>query len=277
MDPAWIKEKKITISASLSALAGVSAGYPFDSIKTRMQAHNYNTLLDCFRDVIKKEGPIGFYRGVLPVLTTAITLRSVSFNIYTTAKEKLKYGLIPNALVAGGITGTIMCSMGAPIEFIKVQRQLQNSGGNIWSWIAKIVRQKGVFGLYTGYHIHLPMDIIGVSFYFGIYEGVKQLLAHGNTPSVYASLVAGGLAGSLSWVVVFPMDVMKSVWQKQGLLEPRPILTTSQLVKQLYQEGGIPRFYKGLGPQMVRSFGVHGISFVVYEQMVKWITQLPEH
>ena len=71
------------------------------------------------------------------------------------------------------------------------------------------MRKKGFFGLYTGYKWHAPMDILGTSVYFAIYETVKF---HGpkdsnGSPLPWVSVTGGGLAGALSWIVVFPIDV----------------------------------------------------------------------
>lgn len=91
-------------------------------------------------------------------------------------------------------TGFTSSILSAPIEFIKVQRQLQKvsipsanippptsnttpkpgpPSKNLIGWLRHVIKQKGVAGLYTGYRFHAPMDIFGTGVYFAIYESFK--------------------------------------------------------------------------------------------------------
>ena len=59
-------------------LAGAFAGFcstmannPVDVIKTKMQglkADHYDGVADCFKKILAKDGPMGFYHGVMPRL-----------------------------------------------------------------------------------------------------------------------------------------------------------------------------------------------------------------
>jgi hypothetical protein len=130
-------------------------------------------------------------------------------------------------------------------------------------------RIKGLKGFYTGYPIHLTMDIIGTGCYFGIYETVKFLLRKDSqNVGAKASLISGGLAGALSWLIVFPADVVKSVLQKEALLQKPHYTKAAHVFATLYRERGLARFYQGIGPQLCRSFFVHALNFLVYEQVL---------
>ncbi|KAJ2360762.1 hypothetical protein H4S01_005589, partial [Coemansia sp. RSA 2610] len=64
-------ENRTLASAITAAVTGMLVGYPFDSLKTRMQTHHYPSLLACARRSIAEEGIHGLYRGLLPPLLTA--------------------------------------------------------------------------------------------------------------------------------------------------------------------------------------------------------------
>jgi hypothetical protein len=209
--------------------------------------------------------------------------------LYSTNKEHYQtffrqYGIhgVTIPCVFGGMsTGLVMSLFGAPIEFIKVQRQLQkvtSTNRNLIQWVRHIIATKGtlhlsgIFGLYSGYRFHAPVDILGTGFYFGVYETFKSMAPKTNgAPAGWVSLVGGGLAGALSWILVFPLDVVKSLVQKEALTTTRSFST---IVKERYQEFGIRGFYRGMNMQLVRSVPVHALNFYVYENVLNFCQSL---
>ncbi|KAJ2909879.1 hypothetical protein GGI21_001432 [Coemansia aciculifera] len=121
-------------------------GYPFDSLKTRMQTHHYPSLLACARKSITEEGIRGLYRGLLPPLLTASAAKSLSFSVFEETKLWLRrhdpfarhsapLGLADfqrktvgsvalTAGVSGSISGAVIAILCCPLELIKVQMQL---------------------------------------------------------------------------------------------------------------------------------------------------------
>jgi solute carrier family 25 carnitine/acylcarnitine transporter 20/29 len=84
----------------------------------------------------------------------------------------------------------------------------------------RLISERGISGLYSGYRLHLTRDTIGTAIYFMTYESAKQLLANarGREPtSPYAVVIAGGLCGIVSWACIYPIDVAKTLYQKQLL------------------------------------------------------------
>ena len=127
---------------------------------------------------------------------------------------------------AGATAGAAITTMSCPFELTKLNEQLAGKearrravGGNgapsphppsslsagAWVTARRLVRERGVMGLYAGYRLHLLRDTIGTSIYFVTYESAKQLMANarGKSPtSPYAVVVAGGLCGIVSWACV---------------------------------------------------------------------------
>ncbi|KAI9257422.1 mitochondrial carrier protein-domain-containing protein [Sporodiniella umbellata] len=56
---------KTVIAASSAAIVGVISGYPFDSVKTRLQTQHYNSITACVKQTYKEEGVRGFFRGII--------------------------------------------------------------------------------------------------------------------------------------------------------------------------------------------------------------------
>ncbi|KAJ3148746.1 hypothetical protein HDU89_004596 [Geranomyces variabilis] len=362
----------VTIAATSAAVTSVICGYPFDSIKTRMQAYRYESSMACIRSTFHAEGLAGFYRGVLPIAASISVLRSISFSLYNGGKAEVRAllpvdmspltALLVSSAVSGAFAGSVVATLNAPIDFIKLQKQLerivvdtgartvatsaaagaaaadavvagvptaaaglgegaagaaaaaaaaetasadarrapshgsgrshlasstrpapsaaaavaQPTTKSTTEWARHIVNMKGPSGLYSGYSIHLVRDAIGTAFYFSGYEFCKHLLTKylgtgaDGQPGAVTYMMAGGIAGTLSWLVLYPIDITKSVLQREALQHRPKYLTALQFVTTRWRKSGIRGFYNGIGPQLVRSFPVHSINFLVYENVVRW-------
>ena len=91
-------------------------------------------------------------------------------------------------------------------------------------------------------------------------------------------LLSGGLAGVVSWILIFPLDVIKTRVQTQGtssmaaeqesLLPKQGKLIVGEGVRPgaletarlLYDEGGCKSFYRGLGFCLVGGFIVNAVQ-----------------
>lgn len=82
-----------------SLFGGMSAGCfstlgnnPFDVIKTRMQgtqASNYANTVDCFKQILTKEGVGAFYAGIIPRLSRVVPGQGIIFMSFETIKDNL--------------------------------------------------------------------------------------------------------------------------------------------------------------------------------------------
>ncbi|KAJ3259573.1 ERAD-associated protein [Boothiomyces macroporosus] len=172
-----------------------------------------------------------------------------------------------SSLISGGITGGAVALFSAPIEFIKVQRQLEGSKlqKNTLEWGKFIFKNHGLFGFYKGLPLHFLRDVFGTGCYFTIYETFKYASMQFLQPGPMVHLVGGGVAGALSWIVLFPIDLCKSVMQREALKPHPQYQSVFEFIKLRYSNEGIYGFYRGISPQLVRSFPVHGINFIVLE------------
>ncbi|KAH6559728.1 hypothetical protein BASA50_004982 [Batrachochytrium salamandrivorans] len=326
-----VRVSAVSIAASCAAGSGVLFGYPFDSVKTRMQAFKYPSTMACIRKTYAEEGLIGFYRGVIPVAITVSLLRSMSFSIYFRAKDELlnliatEKSTEPNPIshlwaasfISGGLTGVFMASLSAPMELVKVQKQLERitsltpppisastsaaigssisartsvlpssplslpppletrkpskkTGKTTLQWFKYIIQTKGLRGLGVGYHLQTGRDGVGTAFYFSIYETFKAIATPtGEKPGPLIHMIGGGIAGTLSWIVAFPIDVVKSVIQQDAFTAKPKYRGAWEFVRLRFAQQGLAGFYQGIGPQLIRSFPIHSINFLVYENMLQ--------
>ncbi|KAI8813410.1 mitochondrial carrier domain-containing protein [Cladochytrium replicatum] len=395
----FLYNNEIVLAATSASILSVLAGYPFDSLKTRMQAYRFPSAWVCLTQTYAAEGLAGFYRGVGPVLLSVSAFRSVSFTMYTHTKAFLNQTILPispdeklgslrayrriaaNAYISGAAGGCVVATLNAPLEFVKIQRQLERlihtaqlqqaeaaaaaraaakslrtagfgippaseatvqsvkpavppmagSVGEVFvgpasaglaagdehaiagtrgrkppvhrpdqqraefkpgttiDMIRKIIKKRGVVGLYSGYMPHLLRDGFGTGLYFAFYELFKYSLINYNAglysrpstdPPTAADLaaaevplvhmLAGGLGGTVVWLFLFPIDLAKSVIQREALSDNPKYRSTLEFVAKHWKQRGLFGFYHGLTPQLIRSFPVHSLNFLVYEQVTRF-------
>ncbi|KAG5359933.1 putative mitochondrial carrier C29A3.11c [Yarrowia sp. C11] len=208
-------------------------------------------------------------------------------------------------LVPGAIAGASSTLISAPFEFTKlssqveglVARQLQtaaeNKGGHInqldgfkphsvMETGKEILQRAGVRGLYSGYKYHLMRDSISTGFYFTTYEIAKIVVAQKmfgkqseNVQNI-AVAFAGACAGIVSWTIIFPLDTLKSVYQKNVVAAAMAHKYGVQLdlnkdsvkinsLRDVFQR----RLYKGLSISCVRTAINGAIFFSVLEYIRK--------
>jgi solute carrier family 25 (mitochondrial carnitine/acylcarnitine transporter), member 20/29 len=228
----------------VGGMLGTAISHPFDTIKSNIQTKKYNNIISCSTGIYNKYGIPGFYKGLLPPLCGIGLEKMLVFGIYNTLKD---YGF--NTTISGGLSGAMACTLITPIEYLKINGQ-----------IGSLVNLKNV---YRGFNITLCREIPGFGIYFTTYEYLKN---NYNT-SPYRLFLYGGLAGTISWVFIYPMDIIKSNVQGSN-----NNISAFEYGKQLYKQNGLKHFYKGISLSLIRAFPMHGGAFYGYEIMKQLFT-----
>lgn len=152
-----------------------------------------------------------------------------------------------------------------------------------WQCVREVYGQNGLRGLYRGLGPTAGREMLGNTAYFMAYESSKELLLHKlvrsqppmsadkeNFRTYQAIAAAGGYAGFMYWLVVFPVDTVKSVIQADCLDNPR-YHGVVDCTRQLYREGGLARFYRGISPSLIRAFPANAITFVAFETCLSFL------
>ncbi|KAJ8078874.1 hypothetical protein PM082_013158 [Marasmius tenuissimus] len=251
----FLRRNKAVVCALSASYISTFAGYPLDSLKSRLQTTKTPISVPRLAAIVyREEGVVGFFRGIWIPLITISFVRAASFTIYTRTKEHfrdhnwLARNSIIDASVIGGISGAMsgaLISFGsAPFELVKVRRQLEytiaaskglhleKAPGTLEA-VKEIFKSNGLPGLYTGFRLHFIRDTSGTALYFLEYDGMRHLLGRqrngeqGPTPPwlpIPASLVpfvCGSFAGVTSWALIYPLDVVKTKVQQRALAGER--------------------------------------------------------
>ena len=255
-----------TVAAICSAFTSVSLGYPLDVIKTRMQVKYYSGFRDCLKSTIKLHGIQGLYRGILPVMATAAITRSLSFHWYISGKKLYNdQNLNPSYtfLFGGFYCGLLSSFLIGPYECIKIIRQ--TSSLKTTSIIKGLYTTYGVRGFFIGFQSQLIRDLLATTTYFGIYEYSNTYLQQSGVASWQRYMISGSLSGTLAWIVIFPIDVVKSSIQRNALKYKS---TWSEVLKSRSKHG-YGFLYRGLYPTLIRAVPLHALNFLIYENVIK--------
>lgn len=85
-------------------------------------------------------------------------------------------------------------------------------------------------------------------------------------------LMAGGTAGTVSWVITYPIDVVKSRLQSDGMSGPRRYAGAWDCLKQSIRNEGYGFLSRGLTSTILRAFPMNAACFTV----VTWTFRLCE-
>ena len=255
-----------TAAAICSAFVSVSVGFPLDVLKVRLQTSYYRSFTDCLKITVKEDGFRALYRGIIPVMFTAAITRSLSFHWYIQGKEfyqKQEWNPSYSYLFGGFYCGLLSSFLIGPYECIKVIRQ--TSSLSTKTVIKGLYNRYGIRGFFIGFPTQVGRDVLATTAYFGIYEYMNVYLANHNFPSWQRYMISGSLSGALAWVIIFPIDVIKSTIQRNSL---KYRSTWSEVLTKRSKEG-YSFLYRGLYPTLIRAIPLHAVNFLIYENVIK--------
>jgi solute carrier family 25 aspartate/glutamate transporter 12/13 len=294
---------------SLGAIAGgigAFAVYPLDLVKTRMQnqrsgkimpgAVQYKGNIDCFRQVLAREGILGFYGGLLPQLVGVAPEKAIKLavndllrDMFTnrdkvTGQDSIYF---PLEVLAGCGAGASQVVFTNPLEIVKIRLQVQGETAQVLmaqgmkapsassAW--QIVKELGFVGLYRGASACFLRDIPFSGIYFPAYAAAKRYVA-GDADKIqpYHLLIAGAMAGVPAASLTTPADVIKTRLQ----VKPRPGEVAyegmADCVAKIYAAEGITAFFKGAIMRVMRSSPQFGVTLLAYEGLRSFISPTME-
>ncbi|KAI1300366.1 hypothetical protein EDD11_006231 [Mortierella claussenii] len=228
--------------------------------------------------MIQNEGLRSLFKGISSPIVGLAGLNSILFASYSASMRLLEtlspppnasiyasalaagdgYQPLSHVFTAGFVAGVACFLVSTPTELIKcraqviasrldpnssaaAQRAILSESGS-WQVTKDVVRRFGFKGLYQGGLVTILRDAPGYGVYFLSYEGLKRLLEIplGETGGIntWKLLFAGGVAGTLSWASIYPLDVIKTRLQTQPHLvtidsyssaRPLPISTSNRI------------------------------------------------
>ncbi|KAG2180019.1 hypothetical protein INT43_003806, partial [Umbelopsis isabellina] len=313
--------------------AGILVGSPLDVLKARLQAPRYEipgtantpppalTATQTMRNLVQMEGFSSLFKGVLSPIVGLAGLNAILFVSYgsilrflnrsnSVGSDPTSLGVYPPSLsqvfVAGCGAGIACFLLSTPTDLVKIQAQMHRGHRSTMQVARDIFRRGGITGFFQGGMITITRDAPSYGVYFAAYEGIKRSLkvvdGDATGENAWKLLLAGGLAGTISWASIYPLDVVKSRMQMQ-IVQPRhdsssshsyqavpqqsrkyssistattstvnpissaniPYRSTWDCIVRSYRTEGLGVFVRGMGPTVLRAFPVNAVTFWVYE------------
>eukprot|EP00040_Diaphanoeca_grandis_P026551 m.149049 g.149049 ORF g.149049 m.149049 type:complete len:342 (-) comp30633_c2_seq1:268-1293(-) len=292
-------------AGAFSGLVATLTLHPLDLVKVRFQAQDnfgtsargrYTGVLDAFRTIVRTEGARALYQGISPNAVGSASAWGSYFFMYEYIKDHVRLAadeqLSPQmhmgaALLASACTLTVT----NPIWVVKTRMCLQvnpsktnnqpSSSANyrgLWHGLRSIVHAEGVAGLYRGFVPGLFGTMHG-SIQFVVYEELKLWRNQTNNQSARTKLppldyiALAAISKAIAVTTTYPVQVLRTRLQdlSSGHVQLNEANRAAKLIRSLYNAEGIRVFYRGLIPSLIRVMPATCITFVVYENVSRFL------
>ncbi|XP_077476617.1 mitochondrial basic amino acids transporter [Stigmatopora argus] len=261
----------------IGGAAGVLVGHPFDTVKVRLQVQNadkplYRGTFHCFQSIVRQESTLGLYKGLGSPMMGLTFINAIVFGVQGNAMRKLGRDTPLNQFLAGASAGAIQCVICCPMELAKTRMQMQGTGEkksrrkmykNSLDCLVRIYNKEGIRGINRGMVTTLIRETPGFGVYFLAYDVLtRRLSCEPEDPYLIPKLLfAGGMSGIASWISTYPVDVIKSRLQADGVGGVRRYDGIVDCVRQSVRKEGWRVFSRGLTSTLLRAFPVNATTF----------------
>ncbi|KAL5464105.1 hypothetical protein EMCRGX_G033071 [Ephydatia muelleri] len=279
--------------------AGLVVGHPFDTVKARLQTEGitaskvrYKGTVHCFAHIIRSEGLFSLYKGMASPMIGMAAINAIVFGVQGNLMRRMQSDdhtpMWVKSSLSGMAAGAVQSFICCPVELFKLRRQIQEdhvgvpvfghhgdtpttttTSGSKHSLLhiaGAIYRKEGGRGFFKGLTATLWREVPSFGAYFATYDLACQTMLqedqsiHDLSP-IFVCL-AGGLSGIAAWLVTYPVDLVKSRIQIDGVDGPPRYRNMLDCFRKTYQESRTIRvFFKGLNSTLIRAFPVNAVTF----------------
>eukprot|EP00877_Chromochloris_zofingiensis_P014259 jgi/Chrzof1/9087/Cz03g35180.t1 len=254
------------------ALAGATGGValsvvlaPTELVKCRMQLGHYTSPLHCLRHLLHQEGPLGLLRGFGATLTREIPGNTIFFTVYEALRRTLpgrpsnhhssKDSSNTNKGSHSSSSSSSICCSSSSTDMVSAVDQAQGHPYNTSSTSSS-----------SSTDISQSSSSHRRGSYFSIMDIIKD---------AGSAILCGGMAGTVMWATVLPLDVAKTRIQTA---QPNTLWDTNVLrhLKMLWQEGGVRSLWAGLTPTLIRAFPANACQWLAWEAAMRYLDETNE-
>ncbi|CAE7407645.1 FOLT1, partial [Symbiodinium pilosum] len=237
------------------------------------RVHSYGSLGQATLSTFRAEGLAGFFRGVTANVIGSSVAWGLQMPIYSKLKQLAHAELGERSLatdglcslLAGGCTNLVV----HPVFLVKTRLQLQRHSveaghpqlqyRGAMHAVSTIAKEEGLAGFYRGFGPSLMLCS----------HGAVLLVSYDNFKLVFDSVLAASASAKIfATIATYPLQVVRSVMQQRPT-NPEAFEYTSapRTVRLLWQRNGLPAFYRGILPQMLRTVPQAMAFFSIYEHL----------
>ena len=249
----------VFLAGSFGGLLQCLVLVPADLIKCKLQVDRvegkpaYTGNFDCIRKIYRKDGMSGFFKGFGVTALREVPAFGVYFFVY-----RYSLRLMDNTTrTTSPDTQLSLPSAHAQCDAKEAIDRYETHTSTTSSSSSELHQQHQLAGGLAGACTttsppHVETDV-------------------GNDGPGFSTLIAGGLAGCASWLLIYPVDVVKSYVQTSGGGNSSHSgsggNSAIEVTKYLYRKHGIGVFTRGLGVTLLRAFPVNAAVFYTLETL----------
>ncbi|XP_023519113.1 ADP,ATP carrier protein ER-ANT1 [Cucurbita pepo subsp. pepo] len=282
------------VMGGVAAIVAKSAAAPIERVKLLLQNQGemikrghlkkpYLGIHDCFRRVLREEGPLSLWRGnqanvirYFPTQAFNFAFKGYFKTKFGRSKEKDGYikwfaGNVASGSAAGATTSFFLYHL--DYARTRLGTDATDGGSNsqrqfkgLLDVYRKTLSSDGIVGLYRGFSVSIVGITLYRGMYFGIYDTLKPLVLVGQFEgNFFASFLLGWSITTFSGVCAYPFDTLRR----------RMMLTSGQTLKyrsalhafsEIIRHEGIAALFRGVTANML--VGVAGAGVLAgYDQL----------
>ncbi|KAI9835874.1 MAG: Mitochondrial succinate-fumarate transporter [Sarea resinae] len=241
-------------------------------------------------EIVKRETPLGLYKGLGAVLTGIVPKMAIRFTSYEWYKQLLadkQTGAVSSKMtffagLAAGVTEAV--AVVTPMEVVKIRLQAQHHSmadpldvpkyRNAAHALYTVVKEEGVGALYRGVSLTALRQGSNQAVNFTAYTEFKQFLQNAQPeynskelPS-YQTMVIGLVSGAMGPLSNAPIDTIKTRLQKTPAQPGETAVSRiTKIAGEMFKQEGFHAFYKGITPRIMRVAPGQAVTFTVYEYL----------
>ncbi|GAA52978.1 calcium-binding mitochondrial carrier protein SCaMC-1 [Clonorchis sinensis] len=180
-------------------------------------------------------------------------------------------------LTAGAIAGAVSRTCTAPIDRLKLMRQVygyKHKGTGFVEAYRYMLREGGPLSLWRGNGINILKIAPETALKYGTYEHYKRLLTNADASCGWftdlfdgrpplAKFVAGSMAGLTAQTIIYPLEVLKTRMCLRKTGQFRSIWHCAHII---YTQYGAHAFYRGYLVNVIGIIPYAGIELALYER-----------
>uniref|UniRef100_A0A1B6BWN5 Peroxisomal membrane protein PMP34 n=1 Tax=Clastoptera arizonana TaxID=38151 RepID=A0A1B6BWN5_9HEMI len=269
------------ISGALGSVIGMTTFYPLDTVRSRLQLEDgreaKNTVA-VLSELIKEEGLLTLYRGLVPVLQSLCCSNFVYFYTFHGLKSAHSH-ITPTAgkdLVLASIAGIINVITTTPLWVVNtrlkmagINKQRQSYKGLI-DGLRTISKAEGIPTLWSG---TLPSILLvtNPALQMAIYETIKRHFGANELPAIGYFLI-GAISKTVAAVLTYPLQLVQTKLRHgHGYKDLPPNAGMIQLTLYILKKYGAVGLYKGMEAKLLQTVLTSALMFAVYEKIARFV------
>ncbi|XP_010484654.1 PREDICTED: folate transporter 1, chloroplastic-like isoform X2 [Camelina sativa] len=240
----------------------------------------------------------GLYAGFFPAVIGSTVSWGLYFFFYGRAKQRYAKGrddekLSPGLhLASAAEAGALVCLCTNPIWLVKTRLQLQTplhqtqSYSGLLDAVKTIVKEEGPRALYKGVVPGLVLVSHG-AIQFTAYEELRKIIVDWKEKRIksesadsslnsgdYAAL--GGSSKVAAVLLTYPFQVIRArLQQRPGTNRIPRYIDSLHVIRETARFEGLRGFYRGLTANLLKNVPASSITFIVYENVLKFLKKPP--